>query len=170
MTHLFDSEVDIDWDFDYLKLYEYASERVLDMEGCPYEACVSLILTDDEQIRQINKENRNIDSATDVLSFPLVHYDKPSDFMDLEDDADNFDPESGELVLGDIVLSVDHVMAQAVEYGHDIQREYAFLIVHSMLHLCGYDHIEEADRQLMEERQKVIMESMYDDYPLLVVK
>ncbi len=170
MTHLFDCEVPIDWDFDHMSLYEYVADRVLDMEKCPYEACVSLLLTGDEQIRQINRENRNIDKSTDVLSFPLVEYKMPSDFSDVENCGDNFDPESGELMLGDIVLSIDHVIAQAREYGHDVQREYAFLIVHSMLHLCGYDHIDEDDRVLMEERQKVIMESMYKDYPLLAVR
>ena len=81
MTHLFDCEVAIDWDFDHMSLYEYVADRVLDMEKCPYEACVSLLLTGDEQIRQINRENRNIDKSTDVLSFPLVEYKMPSDFI-----------------------------------------------------------------------------------------
>lgn len=167
MTCLFDSEVDFDPGFDYMKLYESVVDAVLDEEGCPYETTVSLLLTDDEEIRKINKENRNIDSATDVLSFPMVEYKLPSDFSCLEDDGDNFDPESGELMLGDIVLSVDHVKAQAKEYGHDIQREYAFLLVHSMLHLCGYDHIDDGDRALMEERQKIIMNRLINDFPKL---
>ena len=169
MTHLFDSEVDIDWKFDYMLLYEKAADAVLDAEGCPYEADVSLLITDDNGIRQINKENRRIDSATDVLSFPMIEYDSPSDFSHLEDDGENFDPETGELMLGDIVLCADRVDWQAKEYGHDLQREFAFLIVHSMLHLCGYDHIDDQDRELMEERQKIIMQSMYDDFPKLKV-
>lgn len=169
MTHLIDCETDIDWDFDYMKLYESAVDTTLDEEGCPYEVSVSLIITDDEQIRVINKENRDIDAATDVLSFPMIEYSTPSDFSLLEESGENFDPESGELLLGDIVLSAQRVEAQAKEYGHDIQREYAFLIVHSMLHLCGYDHMDDGDRRLMEERQKIIMNKLADDFPKLAV-
>ena len=169
MTCLFDSEVDIRWDFDYMKLYEGAADAALAAEGCPYEATVSLLMTDDAGIRQINKDTRNIDSATDELSFPMQNYKEPSDFSDKEEDSENFDPETGELILGDIVLSYDHIESQARSYGHDIQREFAFLIVHSMLHLLGYDHMEESDRKLMEERQKIIMESLYDDFPKLDV-
>ncbi|MCR5672365.1 MAG: rRNA maturation RNase YbeY [Lachnospiraceae bacterium] len=169
MTCLFECEVDLNWDFDYMKLYEAAVDATLEAEGCPYEVAVSLILTDDAQIREINHENRNIDAATDVLSFPMIDYDEPSDFSELEDDGNNFDPETGELMLGDIVLSADRVNAQAKEYGHDVSREFAFLIVHSMLHLCGYDHIEDKDRKLMEERQKIVMQSLYDDFPKLKV-
>ena len=170
MTCLFDCEIDIDWDFDYMKLYEDCVEAVLDEEKCPYETSVSLLVTDDREMEEINYENRNINSSTDVLSFPMTELPAPSDFSDAEEHPDYFDPESGELMLGDIVISADHVKAQAEEYGHDIQREYAFLIVHSMLHLCGYDHMEEDDRILMEERQKVIMERMCHDHPKLAVR
>ncbi len=169
MTHLCECEVDIDWDFDYLKLYESVADAALDAEGCPYECSVSLLITDDENIRAINKENRDIDSATDVLSFPMIEFDAPADFSSVIESDLSFDPYSGELLLGDIVLSKDRIEAQAKEYGHDIQREYAFLIVHSMLHLCGYDHMEEDDRKLMEERQRIIMQSLYDDFPKLKV-
>ena len=167
MTCLFDTEVDIDWRFDYLKLYESAVDAVMEEEGCPYEITVSLLMTDDEGIRQINKEQRDIDNSTDVLSFPMLEYKSPSEFSDAEEDMQNFDPESGELILGDIVLSIDHIISQADIYGHDVQREFAFLIVHSMLHLCGYDHIKENDRKIMEERQKIVMERLAGDYPML---
>ncbi len=170
MTCLFESEVDIDWDFDHIGLYESVVDHALTAEGCPYEATVSLLVTDDETIRQINSENRGIDRATDVLSFPMTEYDKPADFAQAESCGDSFDPESGELLLGDIVLSKDRIEAQAKEYGHDVQREYAFLIVHSILHLCGYDHMNDSDRKIMEERQKIIMEGLYDDFPKLKVK
>ena len=170
MTCLFECETDIKWDFDYLKLYEDCVKAVLDSEGCPYETSVSLLVTDDDGICEINFDNRNINSSTDVLSFPMAEYDTPSDFSHLEEDAGAFDPESGELLLGDIVISADHVNAQAYEYGHDIQREFAFLIVHSMLHLCGYDHMEEDDRILMEERQRVIMEELSHDHTKLTVR
>jgi probable rRNA maturation factor len=169
MTCLFESEVEIGWDFDHIKLYERAVDAALTAENCPYEATVSLLMTDDEGIRQINKDTRDTDSATDVLSFPMLDYKAPSDFSDKEEDGENFDPETGELILGDIVLSYDHIVSQAESYGHDIQREFAFLIVHSMLHLCGYDHMERSDRELMEERQRIIMRSLYDDFPKLDV-
>ena len=169
MTCLFDCETDISWDFDFMKLYEASVGAVLDAEECPYEVTVSLLITDEDGIRTINRENRDIDSVTDVLSFPMIEYDEPSDFSKMEEDAENFEPETGELMLGDIVLCADRVSAQADEYGHDIQREFAFLIIHSMLHLCGYDHIEDKDRVLMEERQKVIIQGLYDDFPKLKV-
>ncbi len=169
MTCLIDCEVDTGWDFDHLTLYERCVDAVLNEEGCPYETEVSLLITDDEGIRQINNEKRGIDAATDVLSFPMIEYSRPGDFSMLEEDGTAFDPETGELVLGDIILSVPRITAQAEEYGHDIQREYAFLIVHSMLHLCGYDHMEDTDRELMEERQKIIMADLAGDFPKVAI-
>lgn len=169
MTYLFDTDIDVDFKFDYLKLYECVAERCLDIEKCPYEAEVSLFITDDDRIRDLNRENRDIDKATDVLSFPMNNFDLAGDFGEKIENEGTFSPESGELILGDIVLSLPHIKAQAEEYGHSIEREYAFLIVHSMLHLCGYDHIEETDRVIMEDRQKVIMESLYDEFPALKV-
>ena len=136
-------------------------EAALEYENCPYEAEVSLLLTTDEEIRKLNNSARGLDRPTDVLSFPMLEYDAPGDFSQLEDEPqDAFNPESGELMLGDIVISKERVMAQAEEYGHSPLREYAFLIAHSMLHLFGYDHIEESDRLLMEERQRGIMEKI----------
>ncbi|MCR5687100.1 MAG: rRNA maturation RNase YbeY [Lachnospiraceae bacterium] len=168
MNYLIDSDIEFDWGFDHLTLYERAASAVLEAEGCPYEVTVSLYITDDEHIRQINSDMRSIDSATDVLSFPMLEFDAPSDFpSDL--DISCFDPESGELILGDIVLSAEHAKMQAGQYMHSLQREYAFLIIHSMLHLCGYDHMEDQDAILMEERQKVILQGLYDDFPELIV-
>ncbi|MCA5011232.1 rRNA maturation RNase YbeY, partial [Clostridioides difficile] len=81
---------------------------------CPYEAEVNVLITDNEDIRQINNEYRNIDNPTDVLSFPMIEYERPSDFEYLEDAADDcFHPETGELLLGDIVISIDKVEDQA---------------------------------------------------------
>lgn len=131
----------------------------LDYEECPYEAEVNVILTDNQGIHVINKEYRNIDAPTDVLSFPLVDYGSPSDFDHVEESVeDYFNPESGELMLGDIVISVDKVEEQAKKYCHSQQRELAFLVAHSMLHLCGYDHMEEEERSVMEQRQAAILE------------
>lgn len=130
----------------------------LDYEKCPYEAEVNVILTDDEEIRRINREFREIDRATDVLSFPMGDYETPSDFERLEEfPEDYFNPETGELLLGDIVISVDKVKEQAEKYGHSAARELAFLVAHSMLHLCGYDHMEEDERLVMEKKQEEIL-------------
>ena len=169
MTPLFECETEVTWDFDYMDLYERSASAALDAEGCPYEVSVSLLLTDDEAIRQINNDSRGIDKATDVLSFPMIELPAPADFSRLEEDEMCFDPDTGELLLGDIVLSKDRIEAQAKEYGHSLEREYSFLIVHSMLHLMGYDHMEDDDRKLMEERQKIIMATLAADLPELAV-
>lgn len=133
-------------------------EASLDYEECPYEAEVNVILTDDAGICEINRDCRQIDAPTDVLSFPMVDYETESDFGHVEDAAlDYFNPETGELLLGDIIISVDKVEEQAEKYGHSQKRELAFLVAHSMLHLCGYDHMEEEERDRMERRQREIL-------------
>ena len=109
----------------------------------------------------MNREHRGIDRATDVLSFPMLEFGIPGDFTGIDEEmSDVFDPETGELMLGDIVISADKVMAQAEEYGHSPKREYAFLIAHSMLHLCGYDHMEDGERKEMEQKQREILEKI----------
>ena len=130
----------------------------LDFENCPYEAEVSVTFVDDEEIRKINSEYRGIDKSTDVLSFPFNEFEIPGNFDNIEESVDAFNPETGELLLGDIILSTDHITEQAIEYGHSETRELAFLVVHSMLHLMGYDHMEDEDRVVMEERQRKILE------------
>ena len=108
----------------------------------------------------MNRQFRGIDRPTDVLSFPMVDYEEPGKFDFLEEAMEYFNPETGELMLGDIVISKEKVIAQAEEYGHSTQREYAFLIAHSMLHLFGYDHMEEDERAVMEQKQKEILEQL----------
>lgn len=108
------------------------------------EAEVSVSVVDENEIRDLNKEFRNIDRVTDVLSFPIG--DK--------------NPETGEIVLGDIVLCAEKIISQADEFGHTRKRELAFLTCHSMLHLLGYDHIDDRDRLEMEELQKKILEKI----------
>ncbi|MDO4487795.1 MAG: rRNA maturation RNase YbeY [Eubacteriales bacterium] len=143
------------------KTYEEIIEEViidaLDYEECPYEAAVEVLLTDDSEIHEINLEQREIDRATDVLSFPMVDYDEAGSFDGFDDRYELFDPDSGELMLGDIVISVEHVLSQAREYGHSTDRELAFLIAHSMLHLMGYDHMEDEERAEMERKQEEIL-------------
>ena len=153
MTIDFSNEQEQTFDFDFLSVARDVMEAVLDQEECPYEAQISLVLTDDDTIHSTNKEFRGIDRATDVLSFPMVDFPSPADYSVLEEDDSCFHPESGELLLGDIMISVPRAVEQAREYGHSVKREYAFLIAHSMLHLLGYDHMEDEERLLMEEKQ-----------------
>ena len=135
-------------------------EGSLEYAECPYEAEVNLLLTMNEQIHEMNLEFRGIDRPTDVLSFPMNEYEVPGVFDGLEEQEDAFHPETGELMLGDIVISKEKVLAQAEEYGHSVEREYAFLIAHSVLHLIGYDHIEEEERMVMETKQREIMKRL----------
>lgn len=137
---------------------ELVIEAALDYVDCPYEVEVNLVLTTDEEIRKMNREFRQIDRPTDVLSFPMLEYETPGDFSAFEEQADAFHPDTGELMLGDIVISKDKVLEQAENYGHSPRREYAFLIAHSMLHLFGYDHMEEDERLIMEQKQRDILE------------
>lgn len=161
MTLNFEYETEIKLNLNYEDIITKVVNQSLDSEDCPYEVELNIILTDNEGIQKINKEHRGIDRPTDVLSFPLVDYETPSDFSRLEEEGGfYFHPESGELLLGDIILSVEKVMEQAKEYGHSTLRELAFLIAHSMMHLCGYDHMEEDERIVMEERQEKVLEEL----------
>ena len=153
-------EVDVPFTFDYEALAGEVAFTI-DHEGFPYEAEVNLTLTDNEGIHEINRMYRQIDAPTDVLSFPMLSYEQAGDFSALEEDyEDNFNPDTGEIMLGDIVISVDRVREQAAAYGHSERREFAFLIVHSMLHLFGYDHMTPEDAAVMEPKQRQILEEM----------
>lgn len=164
MTFCVDIETEIkdEEKLDFEGILEKVAVAVLDMEGCPYEAEVNLLITNDENIHEINLEQRNMDKSTDVLSFPMFEYETPADFDCLERDGlcvDVFNPETGELMLGDIVISIEHVYDQANKYGHSPVREFAFLIAHSMLHLIGYDHMEKEEEDIMFSKQdKVLLE------------
>lgn len=157
MTLYFEEEGELTLPLACRETAEKVIETALDLAGCPYEAEVGLLLTMDVQIREMNTQFRGIERATDVLSFPMIEYPAPGEFGFLKEDEECFNPESGELSLGDIVISKEMVLSQADEYGHSVLREYAFLIVHSVLHLTGYDHIEEEERRRMEAKQDEIM-------------
>lgn len=160
MTVTIDFETERSPKLDYERIINEVIEAAMDYEGCPYEAEVSVLVTDNDGIHEINRENRGIDSPTDVLSFPMNEYPSPADFDAIdEDDPGLFNPDTGELLLGDIVLSQDRIFSQAEAYGHAPERELAFLVAHSMLHLFGYDHMEEDERLEMERRQEAILES-----------
>ena len=160
MTLIFEEEGELKLDLPCEELAGKVIEAALDYEECPYEVEVNLLLTMNDEIQEMNQNFRHIDSATDVLSFPMIDYEEAGNFDFLEDVMDAFHPESGELMIGDIVISKEKVISQAEEYGHSVEREYAFLIAHSMLHLFGYDHIEEDERIVMEAKQKEILEQL----------
>lgn len=148
-------------DLDYETIIAEVVEKSLDIENCPYEVELNVILTDNEGIKEINQDYRDIDTPTDVLSFPLIDYVTPSDFSHVEEDESSyFNPETGELLLGDIIISVEKVISQAEEFGHSPKRELAFLVAHSMMHLFGYDHMEEEERLIMEKKQEHVLEEL----------
>ena len=161
MSFFLEEEVEVDFTFDYKQIAEKVVNYCIEREKFPYEAEVNLTLTDNEGIHIINKEYREIDRPTDVLSFPMLSYDAPGDFSFLmEENEDDFNPDTGEAMLGDIIISVDKVKEQAREYGHSELREFAFLITHSMLHLFGYDHMEPEETEVMGRRQREILEEL----------
>ncbi len=157
-----DDEVVVDdkFDFDYREAIVNAVKETHRYCECPFDIEVNVLLTNNEAIHVINYETRDIDRPTDVLSFPMLEYDCPCDFEYINEDlVELFNQDTGDLVLGDIVLSVDKIREQAKEYGHSEFREMSFLVIHSMLHLFGYDHMEE-DGDIMEVTQKKILEEM----------
>lgn len=161
MTFYVENETEVSFPFDVEALVQLVAEAVLETEDCPYESQVNVLLTDNEGIREFNRTYREIDRETDVLSFPNLDFEKEGEFdIEEEREADYFDPDTGELILGDIILSVDKVMEQAESYGHSTKREFAFLIAHSMLHLCGYDHMEKEEAEVMEGKQEGILVSL----------
>lgn len=160
MTLRFENEIGADFGFDCEALAKEVLSAGLTAEDFPYEAELSLTITDEESIRDLNRTYRKVDKPTDVLSFPLLEYPAPADFSHIGENDDNFNPDTGEVMLGDIVLSAVRVKTQAEAYGHSVKREYAFLLVHSLLHLLGYDHETEKEEAVMKRRQDEILEEM----------
>lgn len=161
MTLFLENETDKIFAFDVEETARQVIEGVLDMEECPYETQVNVLLTDNEGIREYNREYRSIDRETDVLSFPNLEFETPGVYeVEEEQEADCFDPDTGELSLGDIIISVDRVAEQAESYGHSPKREFAFLVAHSMLHLSGYDHMESEEAKVMEAKQEQVLQKL----------
>ena len=161
MTFCVENETEVEFDFDEEQLIEKVGVKTLSMLGCPYEVEVNIVITDSEGIRIYNREYRDIDKETDVLSFPAVDYEEPADFSLVEIcEFDYINPDSGELFLGDIMLCTERIFSQAQEYGHSVLREFAFLIAHSMLHLLGYDHMSKEEETEMFSLQEKILEEL----------
>ncbi|NLX61377.1 MAG: rRNA maturation RNase YbeY [Tissierellia bacterium] len=143
MDILIDNRQDrVELDEDIIPLIEEAIEAVLRLEGKSLDYEISISFVNNEEIRELNRLYRNVDRETDVLSFPM---------------------EEGLVqtnMLGDIVISLEKALEQSVEYGHSLKREVIYLIVHSMLHLLGYDHMTEEEKRAMREREKEIMKRL----------
>lgn len=118
---------------------------------------VELSVVDEEDIRQVNKEFRNVDSVTDVLSFPSLDVKLP---FNIDDYPHDIDLTTGELMLGEIMLCYKRAVEQSVEYNHSKERECSYLVLHGLLHLLGYDHIEESDKAIMREKEEKILTSL----------
>ena len=136
-------------DEEFINSLEAVCDFVLKKEGvnCKYQ--ISLLFVDNEEIREINRETRNIDRATDVLSFPLIDFDNE----DLPNDG-------SKIYLGDIIISIERAKEQANEYGHSLDREVGFLTAHSMLHLLGYDHMVPEEEKVMFAKQEEILSNL----------
>lgn len=160
MTFYIEYEWEQELGIPYEELAVLVGNQVLEMEQCPYEASVNLVITDNEEIHRVNREFREIDRPTDVLSFPMVPFEKPGDYRLVEEDDSYFDLDSGELLLGDIMISGDKVLAQAEEYGHSVKREFCFLVAHSLLHLLGYDHMTPEEASVMEAKQTEVLDTL----------
>ena len=159
MTIYVENEGGYEYSFSIEEQLDKLTAFVTDYVGCPYEPEISVTLVSKEEIHRLNKEFRQVDRPTDVLSFPTMEYDKPADFSGRAfKESLTLSPETGEIVLGDLVLCSDVVREQAEEYGHSELREFSFLVVHSLLHLFGYDHMEEEER--MEMMQRDIMNEL----------
>lgn len=161
MTSYVENEVHAEFDFDIRQLLDAVLGEVLSQEECPYEAQVNLLVTDNQGIQELNREFRGIDAPTDVLSFPMIPFEREADFSVAEQrKADCFEPESGELLLGDIIISAQKVREQAERFGHSQKREFAFLLAHSLLHLCGYDHEQPKEAERMEQKQEQVLRKL----------
>ena len=135
------------------KLIKEVVSRVLEEEKVLPEVDVYITLTNNEEIHKINKEYRDVDRPTDVLSFPMYERDE---IAGLKNDTDD----EIEKILGDIIVSIEKVREQAEEYGHSFERELAYLVTHGMLHLLGYDHMIEEEKAVMRKREEEILETL----------
>ena len=150
MTLFYEEEGALKLPFDCQALAREVINGALEYIHCPYEVQVNLLLTMNDEIHEMNRDFRNIDRATDVLSFPMLEYET----------FQRCGYRRGQDVKGRQEISKEKVIAQAEEYGHSVKREYAFLIAHSVLHLSGYDHMEEEERIEMETLQREILNEL----------
>lgn len=138
------------------ELINRAVKTCLNQEGFDIASEISILLVDDERIWEINKEQRNVDKPTDVLSFPMVDMFEG----EIQSNEGDFDLDEDLLLLGDIVVSMETALRQSEEYGHSLDRELAFLVTHGVFHLLGYDHMEEEEEKVMMGKQESVLAAM----------
>ena len=156
MTITIDYETDLKLDLPVEEIIHNVIEESIDYVECPFDFEVNVLLTDNEGIHQINLDMRGVDRPTDVLSFPMFDL-QPGEHPD-EEDAD---PATGLIPLGDMCISLERTEAQAAEFGHSPERELCYLTVHSVLHLLGYDHLDEGEqKRQMRAREEAILASL----------
>lgn len=133
--------------------------HVLKFEEVDIECELNVFLVDNKKIREINLEYRGIDRSTDCLSFPMLNYKKGNVFKDQYKNYEfkNYELDDGKLILGDIIISLEKANEQSIEFNHSFERETKYLLIHSLLHLLGYDHIEDSEKQIMRVREKSII-------------
>ncbi|MGL5380824.1 rRNA maturation RNase YbeY [Clostridium sp.] len=162
MLYTDDRQDKIEVSEEFIKNIEEVCSFTLKEEKVDVNYQISLLFVDNEEIKEINAETRSIDKETDVLSFPMIDYEKDKVFKDMyigyEFDETYMDGE--ELVLGDMVLSLEKALEQSKEYNHSFQREVSYLVVHSILHLLGYDHMEEEEKVRMRKREEEILNKL----------
>ncbi len=151
MTVLIDNRTDFEITPETEKLFNDVITESLRYEEFDPQCEISLSIVNNDEIQEINKQYRNIDAPTDVLSFPLLTFEE-GEQADVN--------ENDEIMLGDIIISIEKAISQAEEYGHGLKRELAFLTAHSMLHLMGYDHMEDDEREEMFEKQEAILNNL----------
>ena len=154
----------IEWNLDFpvdssiLSLMQAAADAAVEVEKIPFPCYVDVRICGDKQIRSLNARFRGMDSSTDVLSFPSVQWPSGKTAADRPGLLKReYDDETDACFLGDVVISMDHLKAQAMEYGHGERREAAYLLVHSLCHLMGYDHMNEDEKRIMRAKEEAIL-------------
>lgn len=147
---------------DFINKISKVCDFALKEEGVSVDYQISLLFVDNNEIREINNETRGIDRATDVLSFPMLDFEEDKVYKDMYINFkfDETFKDGDELILGDMVLSLEKALEQSEEYGHSYEREVSYLVVHSILHLLGYDHMIEEDKNKMRKREEEILNKL----------
>lgn len=148
-----------DFEEDIQKIINTCIQNALKIQNQPDYIEVEVMFVEDEEIREINRENRNVDKVTDVLSFPSLDLTY-GEIIDKENFKAEIDYETGNIMLGSIVICLDQAKRQAEEYNHSLTREVAYLTVHGILHLLGYDHMEDDEKAIMREREEKILNTL----------
>ena len=157
----YDKKLDKVFDFNVENITKRVLMEAMIIEKVPFDISINVDIVADKKIKNINKQERNIDKVTDVLSFPVVNFKRPATYNlfynNKKIDIDYLDLDTNTVFLGDIVINKNRVLSQSKLYNHSIKREYAFLLTHSFLHLVGYDHMKKNDEERMcKEQEKVL--------------